>query len=200
LAAGCPPVQVGSTAANGLQHLLGIGPFNAVDTRFDGIPVLKKPIKELDGTFDLIVFHHSFEQIAAQFTTLIKASSLLAKGGLCLLRIPLVDSELCERYGADWVELDAPRRFYRHSLDSIKRLAHAAGMIAKNVVFDSEEWDFLGSERYRQDIPMRNSRSWFVDKSERIFTIENVLSFEKEAQLINGAGRDDRVAFYFTKD
>lgn len=197
---GARPFRLAVLQQLGFRHVLGIDPFIAANTTFGGIHVLKKSIGELDGTFDLIMFHHSFEHIAEQFSTLRKASSLLAKGGICLIRIPLVESELWERYGTDWIELDAPRHFYLHSHDSIKRLAHAAGLTLKSVVFDSEEWEFLGSEQYRQNIPMQDSHSWFVDKQKSIFTKEEVLALKKDAERINSSGRAGRAAFYFMKD
>lgn len=197
---GARPFRLAAMQQLGFRNVLGIDPFIASDTKFANISVLKKTIDDLEGVFDLIMFHHSFEHIANQVATLRKASALLTKKGICLIRIPLVDSELWDRYGTDWIELDAPRHFYLHSHDSIKRLAHAAGLTLKNVVFDSGEWEFIGSEQYRQNIPMRDPRSWFVDKKKSIFTNDDVLAFKKETDRINSIGRGGRAAFYFGKD
>lgn len=197
---GARPFRLAALKQLGFRRLLGIDPFIPGDTTFAGIPVLKRSIDAIDEPCNLITFHHSFEHIPDQLKTLKKASSLLVKGGFCLIRIPLVDSALWDRYGTDWVELDAPRHFYLHSHDSIKRLAQAAGLSLKGVVFDSEGWEFLGSEQYRQNIPMRDPHSYFVDKEHSIFTKDEILEFEKAAEQINAAGRGGRAAFYFIKE
>ena len=197
---GARPFRLAAFKQLGFRRLLGIDPFIPGDTTFFGIPVLKRSIDALEEPCNLIMFHHSLEHIPDQLKTLKQASTLLVKGGFCLIRIPLVDSALWERYGTDWVELDAPRHFYLHSHDSIKRVAHAAGLTFKKVVFDSEAWEFLGSEQYRRNIAMRDPQSHFVDPDHSGFTKNEILEFKKEAEQINSAGRGGRAAFYFEKE
>jgi 2-polyprenyl-3-methyl-5-hydroxy-6-metoxy-1,4-benzoquinol methylase len=77
----------------GFKHLLGIDPF--IDKAMEysnGVKVKKMIIHDVDGVFDFIMFHHSFEHMADPFETLTKVSRILSNNGICLIRIPVVSS------------------------------------------------------------------------------------------------------------
>jgi 2-polyprenyl-3-methyl-5-hydroxy-6-metoxy-1,4-benzoquinol methylase len=74
----------------GFSNLTGADPY--IDQDFahaGGISVHKKGNKELEGKFDLIMFHHSFEHIEDQLGTLQQAVQKWAKSGVILLGLPL---------------------------------------------------------------------------------------------------------------
>ena len=56
-------------------------------------------------------------------------------------------------YGADWVQLDAPRHLVLYSLAGLRRLAEAEGFDVELVVFDSTGFQVWGSELVRRGIP-----------------------------------------------
>lgn len=183
--------------ALGFRNLLGVDPYVSADLENDGIPILKRRIDEVSGRFDLITLHHSLEHIASQDQTLAAVRSLLTAGGFCLIRIPLVSSAVWEEYGTDWVELDAPRHLYLHSLDSIKLLAARAGLELVDHFSDATEFEFWGSEQCRRDVPLMAGNSFLQAPWESNFTFREMSVFRKRAKEANIAGRGGRGCFFF---
>jgi cyclopropane fatty-acyl-phospholipid synthase-like methyltransferase len=60
--------------------------------------VQKKQLTDVQGTFDHITFHHSFERLTNPLETLMQAKSLLTARGKILLQIPTTSSWAFETY------------------------------------------------------------------------------------------------------
>lgn len=173
--------------AAGFQRVLGVDPFLERDQVLEGgVRLLKQTISETDGTFDLIMFHHVLEHIPDQLGTMRAVARLLAPGGSCLVRIPVV-SYAWERYREDWVQIDAPRHFVLHSTRSIERAAERAGLKVVRVRYDSTAFQFAGSELYRRNVPLT--------KIDGHFTRRETRAWEAQARRLNAAGRGDQAAF-----
>ncbi|MEW5927530.1 MAG: class I SAM-dependent methyltransferase [Gemmatimonadota bacterium] len=176
-------------AAAGYRNVLGADPFVAADLHLPGgVRVLKRNVREVEGEFDLVMFHHALEHIPDQVGTLRAVARILAPGGTCLVRIPVVSSYAWEHYGVDWVQLDAPRHLFLHSVDSLRRVAADAGLAVAAVEYDSTELQFVGSELYRRDIPLCEAAG--------VFSRREIRAFRKRADELNRAGRGDSAAFY----
>ncbi len=184
----------------GFRNLLGVDPYIDYETKYRNIPILKKSVTELDGSYAFIMFHHSFEHIADPLTTLTAVKRLLKPGGVCLLRIPIVSSYAWEKYGVNWVELDAPRHFFLHSAKSITLLCGAYGLELFDVVYDSTAFEFAGSEQYQKDIPLFAENSFLVNPEKCIFTQEQMAQFAREAERVNREGCGGRAGFYFVNN
>lgn len=178
-------------AAAGYTSLLGIDPFVERDSEQGGVTVLKAKIQQLEGSFDLIMFHHSLEHVADQHETMRAVVKLLSPAGCCLIRIPLVSSYAWEYYRENWVQLDAPRHLFIHSARSIQMLAEQSGLILTGVEYDSTELQFTGSELYRRDIPLVEGRDRFSS--------EEIRRYRRWAEALNQKHRGDQAAFYFRK-
>jgi len=180
--------------ALGYRHLTGVDPFIQRDlVHPTGATIRRGTIHELQGEYDLVMFHHSLEHIPDQHETMRSAARLLAEGGHCLVRIPVVGSAAWEEYGVDWVQLDAPRHLFVHSVESIRRLGEGAGLRLEAVEHDSTEFQFTGSELYRRDIPLRAADPSRFGRAE-------LRRFRSRARELNAAGRGDQAAFYFRKE
>ena len=79
------------------------------------------------------------------------------------------------------------------------RLAEAAGLRVERVVDDSTEFQFLGSELYVRDIPLRSGGAHELDAKGSIFSPEEVQQFRWLAEELNASGRGDQAAFYLKK-
>src|SRR5579862_4376020 len=55
----------------------------------NGLTIFKRPVHEMAGTWDVIMFHHTFEHLHDPRKTLHTVARLLAPGGVCLIRIPI---------------------------------------------------------------------------------------------------------------
>ena len=160
------------------------------------VDVERRQLGDVDGTWDVITFHHSFEHMEDPHAALAHVGRLLAPEGTCLLRLPTVSSHAWEHYGVNWVQLDAPRHLFLHSEESLRRLAERAMLRVADVVDDSTAFQFWGSEQYVQDIAQNSQRSFAVDPANSPFTSERIAEFERQAQELNAARRGDQAAFY----
>ena len=181
----------------GFRNLLGVDPYIADDVEENGIRILRQQLDSISGKFDVVTLHHSLEHIPDQLKTLKAVYSLLQKGGFCLVRIPLVSSMVWEEYGTDWVELDAPRHLYLHSLKSIELIANEIGFELVDRCWDSTEFEFWGSEQYRRGIPLMAEGSFSQNPSKSNFTYREMANFQKRAEEANDAGRGGRGCFFF---
>ena len=184
----------------GFQHTLGIDLFIEQPIVYsNGVRVIKGTIEEVEPAWDVIMFHHAFEHIPDPLRTLQAIAKLLSSLGVCLIRIPIVPSYVWKTYGPDWVQLDAPRHFFLHSVQSMTILAERAGLRLEKVLYDSNLTQFCGTLQYRQDIPLFCERSYLVDPQNSIFTEAEVVIFWEEARLLNKMGQGDQAAFYLRK-
>ena len=180
----------------GYRHLVGVDPYLTKDLTYpNGVVVYASEIGDVQGRFDFIMFHHSFEHISDPHTVFDALPGKLVSGGSVLIRIPVVPSEAWEEYGVDWVQLDAPRHLYLYSRKSLELLARAHGFKVTRVVFDSTAAQFWGSEQYRQDIPLLDPRSHRIDPDGSIFSITDMRSFEERAVRANIMETGDQACF-----
>lgn len=181
----------------GFQNLLGIDPYIQEDIEYaGGVKILKKTIHNLEGKWDLIMFHHSFEHIPDPLETLQSVSRLLSKRGVCLIRIPTVSSYAWEHYRVNWVQLDAPRHFFLHSIESIKMLAEKTNLNLEKIVYDSTAFQFWGSEQYLKGIPLISEQSYNIAPSNSIFSTAEIKIFKQKTKKLNIENRGDQAAFY----
>ena len=199
---GCANGRELSTYWNcGFTNLLGIDPYLTGDIRHEcGVRIVKKEIREVSGKFDLIMFHHVLEHLQDPLGTLELAKSLLNPGGQILIRIPLSDSETARKYGEKWVQLDAPRHFFLHTRKSMKFLADKFGMSIEKVVYDSEGFQFLGSELYqRSEMSLNEFYSDYARNYSKIFKPGEDAAFQKYAFELNARNAGDQAGFCLVK-
>lgn len=184
----------------GLEKCLGVDPYIQKDTTYDnGLKILKKTIHELHQEFDLIMLHHSFEHVSDPLETLRSVQRLLSKEGICLIRIPTVSSYAWKHYRGNWVQLDAPRHLFLHSVQSMKLLAQKADLRLVKVCYDSTDFQFWGSEQYVKDIPLYADNSYFKNTKNSMFSEQEIRNFKKRARRLNEENQGDAAAFYFQK-
>jgi hypothetical protein len=109
--------------------------------------------------------------------------------------VRVANSVAWERFGTDWVQLDAPRHYYLHSIKSLVLLANRAGLDLASIEYDSTGFQFVGSELYRRQIPLRESDG----APSRLFTGKQLRQFEADARRLNRLGRGDQAVFCFRK-
>lgn len=184
----------------GFCHLLGVDLYIDQDLIYEnGIKVIKGTLEAIHPGWDVIMFHHSFEHMPQPLKTLQTVSRLLSPQGVALIRIPIVPSYVWEIYGPDWVQLDAPRHFFLHSLQSMKILAEQADLRLVKVLYDSNLIQFTGSEQYRRNISYFDERSYSVNPASSIFRPAQLTAFRAKTRMLNETGRGDQAAFYLVK-
>ncbi len=183
---------------SGFTHLTGADPFIERETQTpEGIPLLKRQLHEVEGTFDLVMCHHALEHMRDPLDALQHMRRLLAPGGVLLVRIPLADSWARHHYGADWYALDAPRHLFLMTRSSMAVLEEHAGLREQEVVYDAYAFTLWTSEQYRAGIPLMDAeRSHFLNPAGSPFTAEEIAAFDAQARDLNAAGQGDTAAFY----
>lgn len=181
----------------GFCNITVIDPYLDKETCYgNAVRILRRDMGNVEGTFDLIMFHHSFEHIADQDAALMQSADHLKPGGHILIRIP-VAAFAWRKYRTNWVQLDAPRHFYLHTKQSMQILVNRHGLQIETTVDDSSAMQFWASEQYQHDIPLRDTHSYSRDKSH--FTRQQVDEFTREAQKLNSEGQGDQTCFYIVK-
>ncbi|MFO0918387.1 MAG: class I SAM-dependent methyltransferase [Planctomycetaceae bacterium] len=186
-----------SLRQQGCEQVLGADPFVDKDLEYaNGLRILKRDIHGVEGTWDLVMFHHSFEHMADPERVLQRTRQLLDPHGVCLIAVPVVPCYAWEHYGTDWVQLDAPRHFFLHSVKSMEILADRCGLMVSEVLYNSSAFQFWGSEQYRRQIPLRSPQSYAENPAGSIFSDQAIQEFSNRAQDLNKDGRGDSAVFF----
>lgn len=181
----------------GYENLLGVDRFiPAPIGNGNGLRVVKGTLEDLPGTtWDLVMFHHSFEHMRDPVAVLRQTAALLAPGGRCLVRIPVV-AWAWQHYGVNWVQIDAPRHFFLHTERSFRLIAGAAGLKVVNLSYDSDECQFWASELYARNVPLFSLEKLSPDT---VFSRSQLRRFRLQAAELNAAGRGDSAVFVLAK-
>ncbi len=184
----------------GFSNLTGIDAFIEKDIIYaNGVKIFKKNLFEINEKYDLIMLHHSLEHMEDQHAVFKKLSSMLDHGRFLFIRIPICSSFAWEYYKENWFALEAPRHFYNHSLKSLNYLAEKYGFAVKKIIYDSRSIQLYGSEQYKQNIPLMDDRSYFVNPNNSIFTHVQMEEYKKETNRLNETGRGDQAGFFLVK-
>jgi len=185
----------------GLKNLIGIDLYIKREIINNDIKVYKKSIYDLPNNqkFDLIMFNHSFEHIYEQLQTISKVYNLLSEGGACLIRMPIKTDYIWNQYGIHWVQIDAPRHFFVHTPKSFELLVEKSDLFTKEIVYDSTEFQFWGSEQYKENISLNEKDSYLIKPDKSIFKDEQIQEYRKMAKELNKNGQGDQVAFILKK-
>lgn len=187
----------------GFTRVLGLDPFLPQDmTHPNGVRVLRRDLLEFDegaGSWDVVMFHHSFEHVPDPQATLERAAQLLAPGGTCLIAIPTASSFAWEHYRESWVQIDAPRHFFLHTRRSMALLAERAGLMIAEELQESTNFQFWGSEQVLAGMPLHHPDSYYVSPSRSRFTPAQMRDWQRQARRLNRRGQGDTVTFYLRR-
>jgi SAM-dependent methyltransferase len=184
----------------GFKHLLGIDPYADNDVNYkNGLIIKKQDIKEIHGTYDLALFHHSFEHCIDPLGVLKSVFDLLITGGTCVIRMPTASSYAWKHYGVNWAQLDAPRHFYLHTVESMLILSCKTGFELSGIIYDSTAFQFWGSEQFLKDIPLMDDRSLWINPQSTIFSKKDMELFIMQADELNSSKQGDQAIFYLRK-
>ncbi|EKD25816.1 MAG: hypothetical protein ACD_79C01490G0003, partial [uncultured bacterium] len=186
---------------DGFNNLKGIDPFINKDIIYkNGVSILKKEIHEMKEPFDLIMLNHSFEHMPEPLLVLKLINNLLEKNGCCLIRIPIASSYAWKKYNVNWVQLDAPRHFFLHTVESIKILCELSNFYIKDIIYDSTDFQFWGSEQYLRNISIKSKDSYNGKNTRNsIFTKEQIKKYKQMTEELNANKQGDSACFYLYK-
>lgn len=175
----------------GFKNLTGIDPFLKTENIIQKhLKLLKSNTYDLDGKYDIIMLNHVLEHIPNQHKTLKEISNLLSPNGVLLIRIPIAGTYAWNKFKTDWVQLDTPRHFYLHTLNSFSLLASKNNFKITDYYFDSTEFQFVGSLAYQKNISLE-------EQNEKLpFSKSKIKEFKLKAAKLNSNENGDQAVFY----
>jgi SAM-dependent methyltransferase len=180
----------------GMKDVTGIDPYLSGERDLStGGRLRRQDLGEVEGRYDLIMFHHSFEHVPDPEASLREALERLAPQGRVLIRMPTRSSQVFEAYGGAWVQLDAPRHLVVFSRAGVDSLCERVGARVVSVDDDSTGFQFWGSEQNLRGIPLMDARSVMVKPRDAPFSKGQLHRWEKQAVALNRAGRGDQAAW-----
>ncbi len=182
----------------GFEKLLGCDPYLSKNITYEnGLEIHKKEVFDITTKWNLITYHHVFEHLEAPLKHLKKTHNLLEDDGVCILRIPTVSSYAWEHYRENWVQLDAPRHLFLHSNESLEILAKKSNFTIEKVLYDSTNFQFIGSENYKKDIPLNQKREkGFLKKLNRKYQKS---MYNSKAKKLNKQELGDQAIYFLRK-
>jgi SAM-dependent methyltransferase len=185
-------------ARNGFTRLLGIDPYLEGSRTLGYVRLEPRTVDEVSGDFDIVLINHTFEHLSGSRHVLDATRRLLAPGGTVVIRTPVADSSASRTYGANWVQLDAPRHLAIPTEAGMAAASGAAGLRMLRSYRDGTGFQFWGSEQYALQIPLSSPQSWTEDQAASPFTQSQIDAWEDEARDLNKCDQGDSATFVLT--
>lgn len=185
-------------ALGGIPTCHGVDPYIPTHTIYDiGVTIWQIGLADFaasaDETYDLVMFHHSFEHVIDPLAELRSAAQVLSPRGTILIEVP-VAAHAWEQYRGDWSNLDPPRHIHILTRRSMDHLADQAGLRVAVAVNNSNWGQFIGSERNR-----RNIAACEPHNAKRLFPRSQLKEFQALTAQLNAEGRGDTMTFYLRR-
>ncbi|MFX1537728.1 MAG: class I SAM-dependent methyltransferase [Promethearchaeota archaeon] len=184
----------------GFKNLLGLDKFIKKDILYaNGLRIQKGSLQDINGQWNLIMFNHSLEHMQDQQGIMQAVSRLLNRDGVCIINTPTVSSYAWKNYKIHWVQLDAPRHYFLHSVRSLRLLAEKASLELIGISYNSTAFQFWGSEQYIRNIPLRSAKSYSEKPLASVFSMFQLKRFKQRSKELNSINQGDQAAFYIMK-
>lgn len=154
----------------GFRKLTGIDLF-APKNDLEGIRIISGDIfsDEIEGKYDVITFHASFEHMDNPDAILERSKELLEDNGTIMIRIPVGGCEAWKLFRENWYELDAPRHYFIYTPLSLTHICEKHGFNVNYAVFESNPNQIIYSRYYRDtDLSLYRIKEKVTRKEEQI--------------------------------
>lgn len=183
----------------GFINLFGVDPFISKSVNEPNLQITKGEVFDLEGSYDVVMMHHSLEHVPAPEKYLKAAASKCRPGGYVIVRMPVAGGYGWRTYGEYWFPLDAPRHLAIPTPHSLISLGERCNLQFKQMEYDSKAFCFWASELYKRGLP-----AVLPDGRETInvdcpFSEDEMNSFHEKSDAVNKAGDGDLACFIFRK-
>lgn len=182
----------------GFSSLTGADPFLREEVPGKPVRLLRADINAVQGRYALINCSHALEHVPDPTSDLRAMGDRLEDGGVILLRLPVLNRFAWETYGGNWVQLDAPRHLVLFTVEGVRRLAAATGLVIADTAFDATELMDLGSRvRQRNVFPHGPAELWQAETA--ALGPEAAKVAKLRAKQENASGTSDQASFFLTR-
>ena len=123
----------------------------------------------------------------------------LNDGGVCVVALPIFPNYVWDLYGVNWVQLDAPRHFYLHSVKSLNILASDHSLRIKDIFYNSYEFQFMGSKVVSKGRSTKTSKGFIFSIVFFPYFLINKLYYRVFSNYLNKIKKGDQVVVVFEK-
>ena len=193
----------------GFNQLTGIDPYlRDVNSHISSELVIKKgDVFDIQGTYDFITLHHTFEHMANPSDILEKIFSLLEPTGIALIRIPNIESISFHLYEAHWEGIHPPFHFHLPSSKGMEILFQRANLeLIKNTWEHPYVLTFYSLNRKMgiSDFDDQGARKFFSEKKvwkkiPPLFTKHEVNEVKRKSKAIAKTRYADYINYYLRR-
>jgi ubiquinone/menaquinone biosynthesis C-methylase UbiE len=184
----------------GFTDLTGTDIFIEDDIFYNnGIKIYKQDLAKVEKQYDFVMLNHSFEHMPNQHDVLKHIYRVLKPGKFALIRIPVFSTYMWDTYGDYWIGLEPPRHYYMHTPESMKQLAKQSQLELSEIIFESSEYQLIGSEQYKKGISRVAPNSYFTNPAKSKFSPKKVEQFKELAKELDQKSEGFSACFYLQK-
>ena len=184
-------------SAAGYRDLTGIDPFvNPEANRPDGVRIYRRTIEEQDGTYDVVMLHHSLEHVVDPAESLRHVRRLLDPDGRALVRMPVAGSYGWRTYREHWIGIEPPRHLVIPSVEGMRLLAAQANLEIESIVYDTSGACYALSELWSDDRTFPAPRRPWTRRAIEMCGAERVAEINRLARHNDEARDGDTAAYY----
>ncbi|NGX63737.1 MAG: Ubiquinone biosynthesis O-methyltransferase [Candidatus Anoxychlamydiales bacterium] len=189
----------------GYSNSKGIDPF--LPKKYISSNIEQKDIFMMTEKFDLIMFHHTFEHMHNFSDICQKINSLLHPGGLCVIRMPNIESYSFKTFKENWEGIHAPFHLGLPSRKGMEILFQNTNMKLIETRWEQPFYLFFYSLNHRvniadfDDLGARNffEKGFIFKRIPPLFTNSEFNYWKKKAKLISKTDRCDYINYYYRK-
>lgn len=176
----------------GFNNLTGIDLFVDEKKVQKGIKIHQTSLENFkpETKYDVIISNHAFEHMDNQLENLKCFENLLNDDGIIVIRIPVKSQPIWEKYGVNWYQIDAPRHFFLHTVESFRILCNKTNLIVEDIIFDSYDACLICCEKFSRDISTRDPE-WQTFKLDD----ETTNRLKEEIRELNKKNQGDQAIF-----
>ena len=187
---------------SGFSNLVGVDPFVAQPVHEPNLRIDRCELRDLDGSFDLVMLHHSLEHVPDIRSQLQAAADRCRPGGHVLVRLPIADCHGWRNHPEHWFALDPPRHLNIPTRHALSALAVECGLETVSVRCDMDATCVWGTELYLRGVPYMDQQGRLTTSSghpDNPFTADEMAGFRQQAEALNAADDGDTACFVLSK-
>ncbi|HYI23596.1 MAG TPA: methyltransferase domain-containing protein [Candidatus Limnocylindrales bacterium] len=184
-------------SAAGFRDLTGIDPFvTPEENRSDGVRIFRRTIDAQEGTFDVVMLHHSLEHVAGPAESLRHVRRLLDPDGRALVRMPVAGGYGWRTYREHWIGIEPPRHLVIPSLEGMRLLAAQANLEIESIVYDTSGACYALSELWSEGRTFPAPRRPWMKRAIEMCGADRVAEINRMARQNDDARDGDTAAYY----